>query len=136
MRKVITLVCLLVIATLAVTVNAGFYREPSTFTGASHTRWVTGTPSPVCLWQRDVNDDAYPVTRPVITHDSIKVYIDSAEVATNTLYNTGIWLWDANDDVYANGDVTYDPTVSKTQYAQWYDVDFEVDANGDIYTKQ
>jgi len=97
-----------------------------------------GTPAPVCLIQRDEKGDTYPTTRPIITQDAMILLIDGVGINTNTAYNTGLFLWDANDDVYINDDVTYTAVsaVTKSQYDPWYDVDFAVDSSGDVYAKQ
>lgn len=135
MRKITLTACLLVTAALALTVHAGFTRNPGTRYQGGSTRWSADVPSPVSMWQRDQQDDLYPTPRPIVLDESIRYYDG---VATNEVASTGVWMWDANKDVYINpeaGSVAAG-VLDSAHLNPWYDVEFRVDVNGDIYARK
>jgi hypothetical protein len=134
MRKKALIGCLLVTAALVLTVHAGWVRSPGTRFNAGNTRWNPDFPSPVTLWQRNQNDDLYPTPKPVVFNETMEYY---DATGSNKIVNTGIWMWDANKDVYINPEATGGEAygLDTANLNPWYDVEFRVDANGDVYAR-
>ena len=132
MRKIRLAACLLTVAVLAITVHAGWYRTPGSSTSAGKTSWNADVPSPISLWQRDMRDDLYPTEHPIVFAETYRWY-DS----TNAVNTTGLWAWDANGDVVINSlGATYSSYELDTAMLNpWFDVEFRVDTNADIYAR-
>ena len=90
-------------------------------------------PSPGTCFRRDNNGDIMPLVSPVIYDDTIMKL--AASNMTTVSYSLGYWEQDANGD-YCPITLTGADYTDRLSILNDWDIQWEIDADGNIYPKE
>ena len=129
-----TILLSILVSLIAVHVYAGWTNR------GRKTIW-TDRPTPASVWMRNFAGDLEPAAKIQIFDNTIKHYNYAAAgvTETNTTYDLGFWDVDVNGDYSVHADVGADDcttNITPLALGEWFDVQWDCDANGDLMPKK